>query len=112
MFHVHGNSIQLTRGDSATLTVNLTNADGTPYELVAGDVLEFTAKKDASDPEAAISLTASDGTFTFAPSDTDGLEFGAYRYDIQLTHGSEVYTPIVSTFTLTEEVTWSASEGA
>jgi len=111
MFHVHNNCIQLTRGDSATLTVNLTNADGTPYEMAAGDVLELTVKKDANDPEAAISLTASDSTFAFLPETTEGMAFGAYRYDIQLTHGSEVYTPVVSTFTLTEEVTWSESSG-
>ena len=75
-----------------------------------GDTLTLTVKRDANDSEAVLQLEAVDGVFIFAPSATDGLAFGKYRYDIQLeTAAGEVYTPIVSDFKLTEEVTWSAS---
>ena len=111
MFNVTGNNVSLTRGDSATLHVDLMNADGTAYEPLAGDVLTLTIKKDANTSTAILTLTAdSDCTFHFAPSDTDALSYGSYKYDIQLTTGEDVYTPIVATFTITEEVTWSASE--
>ena len=110
MFTVSGNNISLTRGDSASLHVDLTQGDA-PYEPQAGDVLTLTVKDDPNDAEAILTLTAdSDCTFHFAPSDTDGLAFGSYKYDIQLETGEDVYTPIVATFSLTEEVTWSASE--
>lgn len=110
MFDIKYQTISLTRGDSATLTVELVKANGKPYELQEGDELTLTVKKDANDAEAVIQLSAVDGVFTFAPSATDGLAFGKYRYDIQLeTEAGEVYTPIVSDFNLTEEVTWSAS---
>lgn len=109
MFKVNGTNISLTRGDSATLHVDLTQG-GAPYEPQEGDVLTLTVKKDAKDAEALLTITAdSECTFHFAPSDTDGLAFGGYKYDIQLTTGEEVYTPIVATFTITEEVTWSES---
>ena len=109
MFKVNGTNISLTRGDSATLHVDLTQG-GAPYEMQVGDVLTMTVKKDPNDAEAVLTLTAdSDCTFHFAPEDTEGLAFGGYKYDIQLTTGEDVYTPIVATFNITEEVTWSES---
>lgn len=110
MFDIKYQTISLTRGDSARMTVELTKADGSAYEMQPGDVLTLTVKKDANDAEAVIQLSAVDCVFTFAPSATDGLAFGKYRYDIQLeTEAGEVYTPIVSDFNLTEEITWDAS---
>lgn len=109
MFDIKYQTISLTRGDSAQLTVELAKADGTPYELQPGDVLTLTAKRDANDSEAVLQLTAVDGVFTFTPETTAGIPFGTYRYDVQLeTAAGEVYTPIVSDFKLTEEVTWTS----
>ena len=109
MFDIKDQTIILTRGDSARITVEL-EANDEPYEMQEGDTLTLTVKRDANDSEAVLQLEAVDGVFIFAPSATDGLAFGKYRYDIQLeTAAGEVYTPIVSDFKLTEEVTWSAS---
>ena len=110
MFDINYQTISLTRGDSAQLTVNLTDVDGTPYELHEGDTLTLTVKKSATDSTAVLSIMAAGNVFTFLPATTAGKPFGTYRYDIQLeTAAGEVYTPIVSDFNLTEEVTWSAS---
>ena len=113
MFSINGTNISLTRGDSATLSVDLTTQDGEAYELEAGDSLVLTVKRAATDESIVFQLTAdSQGTFTFLPSTTESAKFGNYRYDIQLTTSAgEVYTVIpVSGFTLLEEVTWAAAE--
>lgn len=107
MFQVNGTNVKLTRGDSATLAVTL---DG--YEPQEGDVLTLSAKTSVTADDYLFQLTAADNVFTFLPETTDGLKFGSYAYDIQLTTAAgEVYTVIpVSAFILMEEVT-CASEG-
>ena len=103
MFHLNGTNIKLTRGDSASLSVSL---DG--YEMQDGDALTLSCKVDPSKEGYLFQLTAdSEQAFTFAPETTAGLDFGAYRYDIQLTtSGGAVYTVIpVSSFTVMEEIT-------
>ena len=107
MFYVNGTNIKLTRGDSATLSVAL---DG--YTMEDGDALTLSCKVDPSKDEYLFQLTADDQTFTFLPDTTAGLDFGAYRYDIQLTtSGGAVYTVIpVSSFTVMEEITCPETE--
>ena len=102
MFHLNGTNIKLTRGDSATLSVAL---DG--YTMQDGDALTLSCKVDPTKDDYLFQLTASEQTFAFTPETTAGLDFGAYRYDIQLTtSGGEVYTVIpVSSFTVMEEIT-------
>ena len=103
MFFLNGTNIKLTRGDSATLSVAL---DG--YTMQDGDSLTLSCKVDPSKDDYLFQLTAdSTQTFAFAPETTAGLDFGAYRYDIQLTtSGGEFYTVIPgSSFTVMEEIT-------
>lgn len=108
MFHVNGTNIKLTRGDSATLSVSL---DG--YAMQDGDSLTLSCKVDPSKDDYLFQLTADETqTFSFEPETTAALDFGAYRYDIQLTtSGGEVYTVIpVSSFTVMEEITCPETE--
>ena len=103
MFFLNGTNIKLTRGDSATLAVSLQG-----YDMQDGDTLTLSCKVDPSKTAYLFQLTAdADNTFTFLPSTTEELDFGAYRYDIQLTTANdEVYTVIpVSSFTVMEEIT-------
>lgn len=110
MFNVKGTRITLTRGDSARLQVSLTNeTDGTEYTLADGDVLAMTLKASAEDAASLFRITADkDSTFSIHPADTNGLDFGTYVYDVQLTTAAgDVYTVIPpSTFNLEEEVSW------
>ena len=107
MFFLNGTNIKLTRGDSATLAVSLQG-----YDLQEGDTLTLSCKVDPSKTAYLFQLTATDDEFTFLPSTTEELDFGAYRYDIQLTTANgEVYTVIpVSSFTVMEEITCPESE--
>ena len=102
-------TIQLTRGDTARLTVTITNETTKgEYTLDAADVLTLTVKKNIEDETPAIQKTITgETTFHIEPQDTAQLAFGAYKYDVQLTTtGGDVYTIIEpTTFELMKEVT-------
>lgn len=103
-------SVSLTRGDTARLTVSISNeTDGNEYAIQSGDTLTLTVKKSTKDEEPALQKVL-DGTSTFhiEPKDTAHLAFGKYKYDVQLnTASGDVYTVIDSTtFEILEEVTW------
>jgi len=101
-------TITLTRGDTLKAQITLTDAEGNPYEPMAGDVIRFAAKKNYSDNSILINKKVSTDTMilTLNPSDTKNLPYGDYVYDIQLTRSSgEVDTFITKgTLVLTEEV--------
>ena len=100
--------IQLTRGDTAHLSVNITKDNGEAYEIQNGDTLTLSLKKSVKDDEALMSktITGSD-TFHIEPKDTADLSFVKYKYDVQLTtEDGDVYTVIPpSTFEILAEVT-------
>ena len=102
------NSIELTRGDTARLSVTVTNDDGEEYEVQSTDTLTLSIKKKVKDSEALVSkIIIGSKTFHIEPRDTSGLPFGSYVYDVQLTTAEgDVYTVITpSNFTIAEEVT-------
>lgn len=104
------NSIKLTRGDTAYISVPITNdLTGNAYNLAETDKLTLTVKKRATDTEALFKKTAiGSNDFHILPSDTSDLAFGKYLYDVQLeTPNGDVYTVIVpSDFEVLKEVTW------
>ena len=102
-------TIRLTRGDTARLTVPLTNeTDGSPYEMQEGDTLTLTVKKAVTDEEPSFQKVGlGTNKFHIEPKDTAQLPFGKYKYDVQLTtvYG-DVYTVIEpTTFEIMQEVT-------
>lgn len=118
MLKVSGNSIYLTRGDSACFELEVEDSEGNTYDY-SEDTVVFSLKKRCSDPTVLIQKTFDeDGKIYFDPADTAKLAFGDYLYDIQLTHTEEpeqegddpvvtVDTIIVpSTFTIGAEVTY------
>ena len=100
--------ISLTRGDSAWLTVPLTLEDtGEPYEMTAADTLTLSVKKTVKDVDFAFQkILVGSNTFHIEPKDTAGLDFGKYKYDVQLdTESGDVFTVIdTSTFEVLTEV--------
>lgn len=97
MFTIHNTHIRMTRGDTASFTVEiLQEAEETgtvPYFMSAGDTLLFTAKRCLTDSVPALQLCA-EGTaeFHLQPKDTKHL-LGRYLYDIELrTASGEVHT--------------------
>lgn len=110
MLRVSDSTIQLTRGDSAILSVDVKDeTTGEPYHLNPDDTLRLTIKRKVTDEDFVIQKVLNGSTvFKMEPSDTEGLNFGPYLYDVELTTSDgDVYTVIVpSKFELLKEVTW------
>lgn len=101
MFTIEDNRIYLTRGDTADISLIITQLDGSEYEVQEGDTLIFRMKKYATkeSSEVLIEKTAlvSEGEITFSlmPEDTLTLAFGEYRYEVELvTDADDHYTVI------------------
>lgn len=101
--------IKLTRGDTARLTVSITNeTDSSEYVMQDGDTLTLTVKKDVNDAEPSFQKVLNrTNTFHIEPKDTAQLQFGRYKYDVQLTTaGGDVYTVIApNSFDILQGVT-------
>lgn len=83
MFNIEGNSITITAGDSAIITVAIEG-----YELVTGDTLSMSVKKNINDPEYVFQKMVEDfeegkAKIYLTPEDTIRLN-GKYVYDIQV----------------------------
>lgn len=104
------NNIRLTRGDTARFVVSVKNeVTQQSYDIQSTDTLTMTIKDSIRDGEACVQKTSTgSNVFHILPSDTSGLNFGKYVYDVQLTTASgDVYTVVEpATFELMEEVTY------
>lgn len=98
--------IKMTRGDTESIVFSAVDGEGTTYTPSAGDKLKFAvAKKIGADPLFEIENTMvsdSDAFWTIViPSDkTNGLKFGDYAYDVQLSNSGGVDTIIGKTDTI------------
>lgn len=102
MYQAYGRHIELTRGDTAILSITV---DG--YTAQDGDVLRFAMKKRYEDTQPILikNVDLDAMTFRIEHADTESLEFGEYVFDIELTRGEDVYTVIPEgTLTLRKEV--------
>lgn len=110
MLKIDNNKITLTRGDTLTLELTLTNADGTAYEAESGDSLRFAISSDYNGGKQYVlkheqNIPTDTLSFTMLASDTKKLDYKTYNYDIELTHADgSVDTVISSTITITGEV--------
>lgn len=95
MISVDGTTITLTRGDTETLAVAVTDASGQPYELQEGEYIEFVAKAKPTDAEPLIRKVTTDGSITFDRADTWGLSVGKYAYNIRVEDGTSSYHTII-----------------
>ena len=106
--NVKGNTIYLTRGDSFRAIVGIYNADGTDYVPEEGDVVRFALKHTvlSSEPILVKVLDNNDLLLSINPSDTEGLQFGTYVYDIEITKADGTVDTFItpSPFILTAEV--------
>ena len=103
---LNGINISMVRGDSESLTVTCS----TPFS--AGDTVYLTVREDAESDIAMQKIVTEfpDGkaVFIIEPDDTEGLDFGNYVYDIQVTWAGGVVKTLVgpARWRLTEEVTY------
>ena len=102
------NTIRITRGDSKSINVTLTDDDGFPYEPVEGDEVWFRVKKSAKSENVLIekSININDLVINLVREDTENLAFGEYRYEIEvITVAQDHFTAIEnSPFIITEEL--------
>lgn len=110
MLTISNNTIKLTRGDTARISLALTK-DGESYDF-SEDTVVFTVKKSTSTPNYILQKQITDGIIYIAPADTANLPFGDYVYDVQLTTaGGDVCTVITpNKFVIDSEVTWSQQD--
>nr|DAN19122.1 MAG TPA: hypothetical protein [Caudoviricetes sp.] len=107
MFNVFMNDITMTKGDDASFDVSISYNDKCkPYVMQQGDVLTFTVKKAVADETATIEKTLTELKLVIAAADTQELEVGSYKYDLQMTFADgRVQTVAVGNFVLEEEIT-------
>ena len=107
MFKIENESIYLTRGDSAGFSIALFDGEQ-EYQLQEGDFLTFTVRKNVYAPEKVIQKVLDGNQVELLPSDTSGLSFGNYVYDVQLTFANGDINTIIppSLFQIMEEVTY------
>lgn len=107
-YSVSGTMITLTRGDTFTALITITDSEGNPYVPVEGDRIRFAMKTNYEDGAPLLVKEIPIGTMILViePEDTKALAFGKYVYDIELTKVTgEVDTFITKAILkLTEEV--------
>lgn len=103
-------TIQLTRGDTAALTVDIVNeVASTQYEMASDDKLTFSVKKTVNDRRYYFQkIVTGTNRIVIDPSDTKNMGFGTYVYDVQLEKSIGDISTVVgpATFELLAEVTW------
>lgn len=85
MYRVVNNNISIIRGDSATITLSVTDANGDPYVILPTDTVTMMVRQTPTS-EVVMSKTFTDATLSIAPADTSSLACGTYVYDVQLVH--------------------------
>ena len=108
MVRVEGTTITMTRGDTARISVFITDAEGESYTPGSQDTIRFAMKKDfkEGDPLLLINIPIDTMMLVINPEDTKNLSYGSYVYDIELTTEAGVVDTFIdrAKLKLTEEV--------
>lgn len=96
MLTCEGNTIHLTRGDSAVLLLKIRKNDESEYELQAGDSVLFTVKNSVYDTSVIIQKKLINGVIKLNPDDTKNLQYGTYYYDVELTQTDGFVATVIS----------------
>ena len=106
-YSVSGTMITLTRGDTFSALITITDLNDNQYIPMNGDRIRFAMKNDYNDetPLLIKEIPIDTMILTLNPEDTKHLPFGKYVYDIELTKATgEVDTFITKAILkLTEE---------
>lgn len=90
MLIVESNVIYLTKGDDAALDCLLTSADGSAYEMQAGDQIVFTVREKPSETSPILLQAVSENgsnRIVIRGDATADLDVGRYSADMQLNTG-------------------------
>ena len=110
MFVIEKNKkIILTKGDTASIYVQIVDLEGKEYVIQPEDVITMTVRKTPNSDVAIEKVATPDHYIVFSPSDTSSLSTGLYVYDVQIHVGGNfdnTYTIVpMSYFELRNEVT-------
>lgn len=81
MFNVRNGVIYHTRGDTASLAVNLKDADG---NAITGYTAMMTVKKRLKDDDFLFQVPVKNGMVNISHETTQKLPYGDYVYDIEV----------------------------
>ena len=102
-------NLSMVRGDTLSFDVRLSDLDGATISS-----LYFTVKKKASDEVFIFQKSMADGItkvddttyrVRVAPEDTSGVTAGKYAYDLQIGVGTDIYTLLMGSLTIVQDVT-------
>ena len=83
MFQINNvGKMTLTRGDSCDFTIELCNADGTPFTPSINDVVLFSIKKNLNDETPLLEKTRL--MIHLNSEDTQNLPIATYYYDVKV----------------------------
>jgi hypothetical protein len=110
------NNIEVFKGDSAILTVHVTDSVGADFNVTTATEITFTIKTAEDDTTVLLTKTLTlggiiltdptHGEFTVKIDDGDTtLIPGVKLYDIEVEIGGDVYTVVKNTITITKELT-------
>jgi hypothetical protein len=112
VMEINGKNIRLVRGDSDSITVQLSEGD-TARPLVTGDIVYFTVKKSPYESAKVFQKIITEfvdgkAIIPITHDDTKDMEFKSYVYDIQITFADGTVKTIVppSQFEIMPEVTY------
>lgn len=100
--------IEMVRGNTLEFVVEVKNISGTVSAASFSCRQSLDSSSYSFQKTLGSGITAgSDGKYTVrvAPEDTASLTAGLYYYDLQFNIGSNVYTPLIGTLRLLQDVT-------
>lgn len=112
-------AIEIVRGTTLPMTLEITDANGSLYKLGTGERVLFGVKKKPTDESPIFVLTAAaqsaagQYSITIYPENTQDLEPGRYWYDVGLESGGDYFNIIEpSGFTILPNITSKGAGGA
>ena len=103
MLVIEDNNIHLTRGDSAELSLEVTDQEGNPYAPKQGDEFIFSVKNnELVVPYELTKKFNSDLEISITSEESMKFNFGVYLFDIKLVNNGIVDTFIVGNLIIEE----------
>lgn len=89
MVKIDDNNIYLTRGDTVTFDLDLTDEDDNPYIMRSDEYIVFSLRRLYAKGEVLLTIQSDTPSFSISTNDTKNLSFGNYKYDVYLMNESD-----------------------
>ena len=108
--------LKVIRGDTSKFKFSRKDSEGNTI-MQQANAIYFTIKNDCFTKQVLIQKTIDDMTFengvytfTIDGTDTDNLNYGFYRYDLEVVEEEYKQTISIGDFVIEEEVTFTSNE--